>query len=265
MNLGELLKEIEKNRPNSEMVISTTDNPGTIRGREGLKKAALETIRRMENSYADELRKAATFIVVTGSLRESFAELSQTPDFGCFTADPNRLFVDVASNIDASLFGREGTKHLFSIASNVLQDKASDLGIESYNYVMFSDKYNSGVKTKEDFIPLFRQAVLDQVGSEMVGIYAVNSIVKTAIDRGHQAQVTPIVLSVSDENFALDLSTNLKTHVSRNGERRGLTPRVFLVVAGKSGLHGTPGAVVVKKVSEETVGEALMTIRNKIL
>jgi hypothetical protein len=103
---------------------------------------------------------------------------------------------------------------------------------------------------------LIRNAIVDQVGSELVGINAVHSIVDSAIAKNHSDPVTPVVLNTSDEKFALDLQKNLKR----------LTSRVFLVSAGKSeSFKNNKDVMTVKKVSEETVGEVLSNIRNKIL
>jgi hypothetical protein len=193
---------------------------------------------------------------VTGSESQSFAGLASNDTFGCFNADPEEFYRDLSSRIDPSLFGREGIRHLFNIAGNILEDKALELDIGSYPMLQFSDRYNSAVNSIEDFIPLIRRAVNDQVGSEIVGINAINTVTDLAIKKGHSASVAPVVLRTDDEVFALDLQKNLTR----------LTPKVFLVVAGKAskGLKQSSN-IPVKTVSEETVGEALSTIRNKIL
>lgn len=265
MSLSTILKEIEVNRANAEMDVAL-GSPETYGGRMGLKRAGVEAISRLKSQYHDELLKSAAFIVVTGPARDTFSELSSGPTFGCFSVDPEELFKDLTSRIDSSLFGREGVKHLFNIATNLLQDKATELDIQSYNMVQFSDRYNSAVNSAEDFVPLIRNAVVDQMGSEIVGLNAIKLIVDRAIKNNHTSAVTPIILNTPDENFALELQKNLKSHVDRNGERRGLTSKVFLVVAGKASksLNGIKDAVFVKNVSEESVGEALTSINNKI-
>ena len=103
---------------------------------------------------------------------------------------------------------------------------------------------------------LIRTAINEQVGSEIVGVNAVYSIVDKAIAKKHVAPVTPIILNTSDEKFALDLQTNLNR----------LKLKTFLVVAGKASktLHGVKDALFVKNVSEESVGEALSAVRSKL-
>lgn len=264
MSLNTILNKIETYRPTATTEIDMS-NPGTYQSRVGVKRAAKEAIERLEKEYEDELRNSTVFIVVTGKERDTFTQVASGKEFGCFSVDPDSLFKDLTDTIDKSLFGREGVRYLFNIASNALQDKARDLGIRSYNMLQFSDKYNSGVKTPEEFIPILRRAVVDQVGSEIVGLDAIKKIVTPAINNKHGASVTVVVLNTADENFAVELQSNLKKHRDRTGEGRGLTDKVFLVGAGKTSqaLHQA-GALLVKKVTEETVGEALTTLRNKV-
>lgn len=265
MSLITILNEMEANRPNAEMDVQL-GSENTYRARIGLKKAAAETVSRLERDYRKELMSSTVFIVATGSGREAFTELATSDTFGCFATNPDDFYLDLSSRIDPSLFGREGVKHLFKIASNILEDKAMELDIESYNMLQFNEKYNRGVKNAEDFALLVREAITDQVGSEIVGLNAVHSIVKTAISKKHSASVTPVILSTSDEKFALELYNNLKSHKDKNGEKRGLTPNVLLVVAGKASkdLGKSKDVLVVKNVSQESVGEALTSIRNRL-
>ena len=256
MSLNSILKEMAVNRPNAEMDVQM-GGESTYRSREGLKRAATETLKRLKLDYRNELMTSTAFIIVTGASKDQFSDLASGDTFGCFSADPEEFYKDLASKINPSLFGREGVRQLFNIAGNILEDKALELDINSYPMLMFNEKYNRAVNNVDDFSALIRNAINDQVGSEIVGINAVHSIVDKAISKNHSAVVTPIVLNTADEKFALDLQVNLKR----------LTSRVFLVVAGKASkdLSKAKDALLVKTVSEETVDEALITIRNKIL
>ena len=256
MSLTTILKEMETNRPNAEMDVHLGAE-ATYGGRVGLKRAATETLKRLKLDYRNELMASTVFIIVTGASRDQFTELASNEAFGCFSTDPEELYKDLASKINPTLFGREGVRQLFNIAGNLLEDKALELDINSYPMLQFNDKYNRAVGNVEDFASVIKSAINDQVGSEIVGINAIHSIVDKAIGKNHSAKVTPLILNTSDEKFALDLQNNLKR----------LTPKIFLVVAGKASkdLNKTKDAVLVKTVSEESVGEALGTIRSKIL
>jgi hypothetical protein len=256
MSLSNVLREMEVQRPHAEMDI-TLGVPETYGSRVGLKRAGEEAMKRLRIQYRDELKASTMFIVVTGAGRDNFTQLATSDTFGCFSADPDEFFKDLASRVTPSLFGRESAGNLFKIANNILFDKLLELDILSDHMILFSDKYNLAVNSVEDFVPLVRSAVVDQVGSEVVGINAIHSVVNKAIEKKHAATVTPVVLSTSDEKFALDLQKNLKR----------LKTHVFLVAAGKASkaLQTSEGVVSVKTVSEESVGEALTAIRSKVL
>ncbi len=265
MSLSKLITEIEANRTNAESDVHT-GNPSTFNARIGIKRAAVSAMERLTDQYNKELLASTVFIVVTGASRAAFAEMAAGPAFGCFSTDPEDFFKDLTSRIDQSLFGRESVGKLFNIAGNILYDKAMELDIVSYAGLSFSEKYNSGVKKAEDFVPIIRDAIIDQVGSEIVGINAVHSIMATALARKHSSQTTPLILNTQSEKFAQDLFRNLKRHKATNGEDRGLTSKVFLVVAGKPSktFQIAQEAFLVKNVTEETVDGVLTDIRNKV-
>lgn len=255
MSLSQILQEMEDNKANAQMDV-TMGSPNTFGARQGLKRAAIETIKRLRMQYRDELMSSTVFIVVTGPSQDTFAEIAGTDTFGCFPADPDAFYKELASRVTPSLFGRDGVRQLFNIINNILEDKMLELDIVSYNALQFNDKYNRSVTTPDELALVLRQAINDQIGSEIVGVNAIHAVVGKAIDKGHKASVTPIVLNTADEKFALDLVKNLRL----------LKAKTFLVVAGKptKTLQAIKDVTVVKNVTEESVGEALSTIRNYI-
>ena len=207
------------------------------------------------------------YIVVTGSGRDQFTEIATNETFGCFSNDPEEFYKDTVSRLDPKLFGRETPRNFFNIVSNIISDKMLEIGVTEYNPLKFSDKYNSAVNKPEDLVLLVRNAMTDQIGAELVGLNAANSLVGKAIERGNTGPVTPILFSTGDEKFALDLKNGLKRKEISKGIFNGLSSKVFLVVAGTASkeLKKLEGVVLVKTVTDESVGEALSSIRNKIL
>lgn len=263
MSLSTILEQMNQNRPSAEMDV-TMGNPQTYNGRVGLKRAAVEKMKRLRLEYRNTVMDSVLFIVVTGPGREKFTEVATSDSFGCFASDPDSFFQDLTSRIDKRLFGRESAKHLFTIAENVLMDKAQEIDIASTYSLRFSDKYNTGLPTAEEFVPLIRNAISDQIGSEIVGINAVHSVVDGAINKGYSQDILPIVLSTPDEKFALDLQKNLKKRMLANDIKSGISDRVFLVVAGKGSKGITTSDINLKTVTEETVADALAKIKDKI-
>lgn len=257
MSLNAILQEIEKTRPVATLDL-TLGNENTFRGREGMKRAAVDRLEQLKTDYKKALVESTFFIILTGANRTLFNEVASNPDFGCFSVDPDNFYNDLASRVDSKLFGRESTKYLFNIANNALYDKALEIGVSRNSIVeiKFDERYNRAVKNTNELAALLKQAVNDQIGSEIVGLDAITSIADRALEQKHSGSITPVLLNTGDENFALDLQKNLTR----------LKTKTFIVVAGKASktLQTFPGAFVVKNVTEETVGETLKSIRNKI-
>jgi hypothetical protein len=271
MSLVKILKEITVNRPNAEMDVAL-GSPSTYGGRIGLKRAATESMKRLKRDYRNELMDSTVFIVVAGADKDTFTSLASSEAFECFATDPEEFYRDLVSRVNPTLFGRENVRNLFNVAGNVLEDKALELDINSYNGLSFNEKYNRPATTPEEFTQIIKTAINDQVGPEIVGINAINSIVDKAIQKNHNAEVTPLILNTSDEKFALDLYKGLPELVKKGVSTETQfaarkKAKAFLVVAGKASkaLRSTEGAVYIKEVNEETVGEALASIRNRIL
>lgn len=252
MNLTSILNEIETLRPATE-VETLGGNPLTQAGRVGVKRQAVERTKQLRDEYKNALKSSGIFIVVTGKDRDAFC--AEVPQFGCFAADADQLYRDLISSINPTLFGKERTQYLFGSVADALYEKAIVLGITSYNHLQFNQNYSAYVNSAEELLPIIRAAVNQQVGSELVGIYTLHNILDQAIAAKHDNPVTPIVLNVPDETFALQLLRDLPR----------LNSKVFAVAAGKaSRAFLTEGAVAVKNVSKDSVESALDSIRSKI-
>jgi hypothetical protein len=81
-------------------------------------------------------------------------------------------------------------------------------------------------------------------------------VADTAIERDHSAKTTSIVLSTADEVLVTELMRDLGR----------LSPRVFLVVAGKTSkaIRAIDGALSVKEPTNESVAGVLKEIKNSI-
>ncbi len=255
MNLVDILTEIEANKPAASMEI-TPEPFSTLSGRQGMKRAAYERIRQLRAEYSESLRKSSMFIVVIGSARNQFAQIASSDEYDCFNVDADAFAKNLISKIDKNLFSKERTRFLFGIMQNCLYDRAIELGIREHNPVYFKEEYSAYVKTPEEFLPIVRSAINDQMGPEIIGIDAIERIVDTAIEKKHAAQVTPIIVNCSDESSAQKLVEGLKR----------LTNMVFSVTAGKVSKNANVPTVSfsLKNVTPEGVGNTLAAIRSNL-
>lgn len=228
----------------------------TLSGRRGRKKAAIESLKTLRRQYSDDLMRSAVFILTVGSDREAFEKIAST-EGNCLVSGADSFYSDLAGRIHPTLYaGKNPGANLFDVVGRHLEDKARELGMTEYPQLLFKNTYARMVQSPEEFTALLKQAITEQVGGEVVGINAVRTLTDVAIAKDHSATTTPILLSTEDSKFAVELIAHLER----------LTPRVFLVVAGKAPkqLKTMQGAIVVKETSLESVEAALNQIKNNL-
>lgn len=254
MSLQNVLAEIKKVKVFADEDTSTGE-ASTLNARRGRKNQAVEQLKRLKRDYKQQLMQNTVFIIATGSEREAFAQTSK--DLGLFVADPEAFYKDLASRVPEVLYkGKEGVSNIFDVLGRHLEDKMMELDINEYNQLLFKGQYAQKVESVEDFTQLIKRAINDQIGSEIAGVQAIDSLVDEAIERSHADKYTPIVLATNDEEFALKLSRDLER----------LTTRVFMAVSGEGNetLKNLDGALVLSEVSKETVKTAIKEMRKNL-
>jgi hypothetical protein len=253
MSLSQVLEQIKKVKPLAEEDISSGPRE-TYAGREGRKRNAVEQLGTLKEQYIDELRMSAVFILVSGSNKEDFANIAQS-EYKCFKADPEGFYKDLANRLPEELYTHKTpTANLFDVMGRHLEDKANEMKIVGYPQLIMKNKYQRAVKSREDFVSLIKEAINDQVGSEIAGIHAIRSIADTAINSDHGSKMTPIVMATDDETLALDLKNTLGR----------LGSQVFLVAAGKGSktIKSTEGAFTLKEVNTKSVENVLTNVKS---
>lgn len=253
MSLTTILEQIKKLEVHAKEDVENNPNLSTLAGRRGRKRQAIEDILRLKEDYIKEISKNAVFIVATGSGKDELGSIAKNEYFS-FSVNPETLYSELADRVPAQLYmSKGGSPDLFDVLGRHIEDKASELNLAEYNYVMFKANYAKPLKTREDLAQLIKLAVNEQIGTEIVGIHALRHIAKEAIEREHKGVATTIVLPTDDEVFVKDLSTSLKR----------LTKRVHVVSAGKTTKTSKtiPGIVHLKDVNNETVKQYLLSLK----
>jgi hypothetical protein len=254
MALAEILKEIKTVQPFADE--SLENGPmETLNARRGRKVQSLERLRQLKGEYTRELSRSSLFLVVTGTGREEFCKLAN--EVGLFTADPESIYRELAAQVSPELYlGKETLVNLFDVLGRCLETKAIELDIIGYPMLRYSEKYRKVVASTGDFVNLITRAINDQVGAEIAGICAIRSVADVAIGREHAAKTTSILLPTGDEQLVTELVRDLER----------LTPRVFMVVAGKASksMRGIDGALFVREPTKESVTDVLKEIKSSI-
>jgi hypothetical protein len=255
MNLGEILAELKKVQPLADEDVSGGPLE-TLRGRQGRKEQAISQLADLRGAYERELRRTAAFILVVGDKREEFVALA-TESFKCFNTNPETLFIDLVNKISPTLYlGRENMANIFDILGRHLEDKAIELGIVGYPQLIYTQEYHRHCGTREEFLSLVKQAIVNKVGGELVGIQAAKSLTAEAIAKNNAAKYTPVLLPTGDERFALKIATDLDR----------ISTRVFIIAVGNTTDErlNTEDVIRVPEANATSVRKALKTVSDSI-
>jgi hypothetical protein len=246
MSLENVLEKISE-----EQIVANQDlnlvSPRVIAYKKGQVTAAKEKLELLRQDLKQEIIKRSVFIVVTGSEAQKFADIANQ-EFKCLSFSANRLATDIVNKLSDQLYlNRTLNANTFDIIDNLLEDEMKRLDIASYNKLAFNAKYLRNIKNKQDMIDLVNQAISDNVGSEVIGLDALDKTVNSVMDTKKVSRVVPIVLHTNNNSLTLDLAKNLKT----------ITNKVFTVSAGtQTNLTN----FTIEETNEETVGQTLKQI-----
>lgn len=249
MSLEEILKEIKSIKPFAEENVD--EGPAaTLNARRGRKNQSIERIKQLRRQYARDLMRTSQFIIVTGSLRNELTATLTKGDKGLFSADPEAFYKDLASRVHPTLYqGTNPVNDLFDVLGRCLEDKASELDIVEYPQLIFKERYSRKIKSQEEFVELVKIIINEQMGSEVVGIESVNSIVDAAIEKNHASKTTSIVLNVGDESLVKSLTKDFNR----------LTNNTFLIVAGDSNTQNPD--LKLEDTSKESINKLINTLK----
>lgn len=260
MSLETILKEIKEVKPFAEEDVDSGPME-TLAGRRGRKTQAIERLKQLRRQYTTDIMRTAQYLIVVGSQRDQLASALTAPKVGLFSADPQQFYKDLAGRVSPTLYQGRSTVHdLFDVLGRYLEDKANELDIVGYPQLIFKERYVRSVNSLPEFTSLVQQVINEQMGSEVVGIQAVNSIIDNAIQKGHDSKSTSIVLNVESPQLATDLLRDFAR----------LSNRVYLLVAGECPTQLQPAAagedaISVAEVNEKTVKQVINTLKGKKL
>lgn len=236
-----LIKDIEKNKQIAATSLDELD-PRTYTTKLGHIKRAKENLKELSLQYRTEVSARAIFILTDGKQSESFIDVATGEDFGLFAVKAEALYEDIVSKISSRYYeDQPASPAVFDLLMSSFNDVCDEIGIIGYPAVLFDAKYKRRLKSKEDLINLTKEAFNDMVGSDLVGLYAIDKVAKEAINKGYNGKTIPIIIHTVDKELTKELEQSLKN----------ITPNVFKVST-------------VKKHTQKTVEESLLKIREKL-
>jgi len=236
-----LLKEIEKNKEIASMSLDNPD-PRTYTTKLGHVKRAKENLKELFLQYRKEVSNRAVFILTKGANSDSFVNIATGDDFGCFSVNAEALYEEIASKISSRYYeDQPSSPALFDLLMSSFNDICDEIGIIGYPAVLFDAKYKRRLKTKDDLVNLIKDAFNDKVGSDLVGLYAIDKVARKALEKGYDGKTIPIIITTKDKELVNDLDKTLKN----------LTKSVFKISTSK-------------EQTQETVEESLLKIRENL-
>lgn len=236
------LKQILENKENLTKISKqkAVGDPRTFSVKEGKIKRARQDLLDMYNLYRQMVYQKSIVILSSGEHADSFNSIA-SEEFGCYTVDGLGIFKEIAEKIDKVYYSDHvATSHLFEIFSSLFEEIADEIGIISYPQLVFNKKYSKRLNGKEEMVELIAKAFCENVGSEVIGHYAITRASKRAFDDDFTGKVVPVVIAVP-EAFLKDLESSLTS----------INMRVFVVVSDK-------------QADKEEVGKKLVSIKKKL-
>lgn len=254
------LKELGENIKKAQAI--AISDPGTDvnvrRMRLGNIMQAKEQLKLLGQEYRKALISRVTFIIVTGSLSNKFAELAEA-EFSCFAVNVDDFYLEATAKIPPVLYQNvSSSQNLFEHIAAAIEEKAHNMDIVSYPALVFESKFKKMLKSKEEMIALAKAAINDKIGAEIVGLDALSKITQRVIDSGLSGKTIPVILHTEDSTIVEELAKGLRRSLSRNTFVISTGPKVDQKIKDIS-LNS------IKTISSESVEKSLMKIKENLV
>jgi len=245
-----LIEEIKEQRKFAADTLEDA-TPQTINARMGRKRSAIARLEDLYFKYRNLIRSKVFVIAAIGNQVDEFEKIS-TEISGLQAFDSNAFYDYLISKMDEKIFTSNlRNVYVIDVLSRALEDVAIEIGIQSYNQIIFNQKYDGVTSSREEALNLAKRVIEEQVGEEMASIFIIDRVVKFAFEHDLEAKIYPVLVKVSDEKNLQSLLSGLKI----------LGNSSIVVSAGKSSVSGD---IKIDEVNEKTVLEALKKIKKKI-
>lgn len=248
MSLSTILDQINEQKKIAQQDLYSV-SPRALPYKKGQVDSAKAKLENLYVDYKNELLKNSVFILVAGSNSEEFSSIAEDK-FKCFSVESKVMFREILQKISPELYkDKKINSSVFEVIGNVLEDKMKLLDVGSYNQLMFDAKYLRVVKDEEEMLNVIADAITETVGSEVIGLDALERITQQAVDKNYKSRIVPILVHSADEDFISSISDGLKK----------ISPKVIKIAAGKTS-EKFKAKINLEETNEKTVEETLKTI-----
>lgn len=253
MSIEQLTETIVKTKALAES--KPGNNPLTYTTKLGHIKRAKEDLKELYMEYRAFIKDSAIFILVTGGQTSQFVNIAKN-DFECFEVNGEEFYEEITKDINERMYTDTASgPGLFDLISSAFEDIAMDMGIMGYRPLLFESKFKKKLNGKKDLLEVTQKAFNDKVGSEVVGVYAIDRVATQAVNEGFTGRLIPIILHTKNETLIKDFSRDF----------RQIFGNVFIVSAGKVTKNIKDNSLLsLKTITVEKVKEALTKVKENI-
>ena len=175
MSLATILDQINQQKEIAQQDLNVI-SPRALPYKKGQINSAKQKLEDLYVDYKNEVLRNAVFILVTGDLSEKFASVAEE-NFKCFSVDGKEMFREILEKVSPQLYrNKKINAFVFEALGNLLEEKMKKLDVTGYNQLIFDSKYSRVVKDEAEMLDVIASAVTDIVGSEVVGLDALERI-----------------------------------------------------------------------------------------
>lgn len=254
--LKQILEEIKKNQAlaNMDPESAPRETAAVYRGKI---TRAKENLGNLFYKYKNELQKRVIFIMVNGKSSKKFAE-TMTKNYPGIDFRAEDFYTNIVDQVDTQNYmNKTLSNSLVDILNAVVDNRCLEIGVTGRPVLLYKEKYNTVLKSKEDLVKVFSRMVNEQVGGEFVGIDLLDQAATKAAREGFAGKVMPIVVH-SQNN---DLLNELKKDFHQR-----LTPNVFTVTAGIASkeVSSQSTITVTGKITKKSIEETIKKIKAEL-
>jgi len=248
------MEQIKKTKAVAEQDPGTDVN--TRRVRLGKISQAKEQLKSLYMDYRKEIMANALFMIASGPEGEKFAK-SATKYFDCFSFQADDFYSSILEKVPSRIYmNKNASREFFEHLAARFEDRAVEVDITSYQPLYFEAKYKRLIASEEAALDMTKRAINEKVGSEVVGLDAIEKVSIQSVNQDYAGKVVPIVLYTEDETLTQELIGGLAR----------ITKNLFLITAGKTENESLTNKSInsITKVTKKSVEETLVRIKKNM-
>jgi len=230
------------------------------RAKQGHINRAKLDLEELYREYRKELQNSSLFILLSGSQQniDKYNKIAES-EFGCFPTNAELLYNEIMEKVPERLYkNQHASPSFFDHFSARFEDRALEIDIIGYPPLLFESKYKKPLKDRGDAIGLMKRAFNDKVGSEVIGLDAIERVTLKAVNENFTGRFCPIILHTTDPILVRELERDIK---------RSVTSNVFVVTLGSKNDGGVQDVSLtnVKTITKESVESSLLKVRENLV